>query len=269
MAARSARGSLPQKLQRMETRIPAIHCYCDRWCERCAFTARCVVFAASSELTPEEDDPDNEAFWERLSGQFTETLNLLRSVPDSEGLRLEEPDADADARSRQARAALEAAVAAHPLTICCAEYAAAVDAVLTASAIWREKGTALAEEVRLGIRTQGSSLQEIELAEDCHQVIRWYQHFIGMKFRRALSGQIGDGDAPGDPECDASGSAKVALLGVERSRLAFTSLFRVIPDEDRLLPLLALLERIDALGRRQFPGAEQFVRPGFDDGGSY
>ncbi|GAA4318374.1 hypothetical protein [Flaviaesturariibacter amylovorans] len=249
----------------MEARIPAIHSYCDRWCERCAFTARCAVFSATADLSPEEEDPEHEAFWERLSGQFAETLRLLEADAESHGLTLGEPGPEEEVRYRQAHAAREAAVAAHPLSICCAEYAATVDAVLSDSPIWREKGSALAEEVRLGIRTPGSSYQEIELAEDCHQVIRWYQHFIGIKFRRALNGQIGDGDAPDDPDCDASGSAKVALLGVERSRLAFTSLFRLIPDEDRLLPLLALLERIEALGRKQFPAAHRFVRPGFDE----
>ena len=25
--------------------IPGIYNYCDRWCERCAFTARCMNFA--------------------------------------------------------------------------------------------------------------------------------------------------------------------------------------------------------------------------------
>lgn len=29
--------------------IPGIYNYCDRWCERCAFTSRCLTYAALQE----------------------------------------------------------------------------------------------------------------------------------------------------------------------------------------------------------------------------
>ena len=34
--------------------IPGIYNYCDRWCERCPFTSRCMVYAMGEE---DRDDP--------------------------------------------------------------------------------------------------------------------------------------------------------------------------------------------------------------------
>jgi len=58
--------------------IPGIYNYCDRWCERCAFTSRCLTFKQSKEKfgDPDTSDINNAAFWEKLS-QKEETLSIL------------------------------------------------------------------------------------------------------------------------------------------------------------------------------------------------
>jgi hypothetical protein len=38
-----------------EDRIDFISAYCDRWCERCAFTERCSVFAVKVAESPSAD----------------------------------------------------------------------------------------------------------------------------------------------------------------------------------------------------------------------
>ena len=38
-----------KKLLKDERLIPGIYNYCDRWCERCSFTSRCLNFASSEE----------------------------------------------------------------------------------------------------------------------------------------------------------------------------------------------------------------------------
>ena len=66
-------------------------------------------------------------------------------------------------------------------------------------------------------------------------------------------------------QTDYNGSAKIALDAVNRSREAWTQLFTLIPDEDKVLPVLALLLKIDKALREKFSNAMQFLRPGFDD----
>ena len=64
---------------------------------------------------------------------------------------------------------------------------------------------------------------------------------------------------------DANGSAKVALIGLDRSITAWAYILKIIPDEqDSLLPILALLSKIRRKTEEIFPNARDFKRPGFD-----
>ncbi len=58
-----------KKLAENKDLISGIYNYCDRWCERCAFTSRCMNFAMSRKYTddPEASDITNEKFWQNLS----------------------------------------------------------------------------------------------------------------------------------------------------------------------------------------------------------
>ena len=64
--------------------------------------------------------------------------------------------------------------------------------------------------------------------------------------------------------CD--GSAKVALIGIDRSISAWNILLPCFSDQERqILDLIALLENIRKRVEIQFPGARDFIRPGFDE----
>ena len=46
-------------------RIPLIHNYCDKWCERCTMTSRCAVYEIEreeGEIPPLHNDEDNEEY---------------------------------------------------------------------------------------------------------------------------------------------------------------------------------------------------------------
>ncbi len=65
---------------------------------------------------------------------------------------------------------------------------------------------------------------------------------------------------------DSDGSAKVALIAMDRSIAAWGELHRHFPDaEDDILDLLAHLDRLRRHAEQEFPAARAFVRPGFDD----
>ena len=75
--------------------IQSIYNYCDRWCERCPFTSRCLNFAMDSEEFGDQEahDINNEAFWQRLTETFQMTLELLHEAAEEEGIDLESIDA--------------------------------------------------------------------------------------------------------------------------------------------------------------------------------
>jgi hypothetical protein len=74
---------------------------------------------------------------------------------------------------------------------------------------------------------------------DATEVIRWYQHQIAVKLMRALSRDELEEElaAEGFPK-DSDGSAKVSLLGMDRSLAAWAILREHFPDQgDAILDL--------------------------------
>jgi hypothetical protein len=88
---------------------------------------------------------------------------------------------------------------------------------------------------------------------------------IYIKLCRAATGMI-RGELEGnefDPQ-DANGSAKVALLGIERSLAAWATLRRRFPDHEDIILALGTLKRLLRQVEAAFPNARAFRRPGFD-----
>ena len=83
--------------------IDSIFNYCDRWCERCPFTARCRNFAMAAEAFPEDQSHDvtSEEFWEAFRGAFARTMEMLREAADEFGVDLEAIDYEEVSRRRE------------------------------------------------------------------------------------------------------------------------------------------------------------------------
>jgi hypothetical protein len=103
--------------------------------------------------------------------------------------------------------------------------------------------------------------------QDAVEVIGWYQHQIYIKLCRALD-SVGKefNDIAGEFPGDADGSAKVALIAIDRSISAWGVLLKLCPDRKTdILQLVRLLESLRNRVESEFPHARDFVRPGFDD----
>ena len=62
--------------------ITGIYNYCDRWCERCPFTSRCMNFTMTEKQfsDPESRDIQNKAFWNKLGEVFQTTLEMVKEM---------------------------------------------------------------------------------------------------------------------------------------------------------------------------------------------
>src|SRR6185436_15137763 len=69
--------------------IDGIYNYCDRWCERCTFTSRCRNFEGIRKLSPEEQDIENKAFWDRIGKNFETAAKLLHKAATKFGIDLD------------------------------------------------------------------------------------------------------------------------------------------------------------------------------------
>lgn len=231
--------------------IDFISAYCDSWCERCAFTERCSHFAVKSALAM--CDGDQEAAFELAIGpprvpggrpQKTFGERMAEALGDFEPSQ-KELDAigrEMDERRQRvkgfkvAEASLDYAVASHR---------------------W------LAEHDHDGKHADSAIREAIE-------TIGWDSHLIHVKIMRALDGR--DEYPRGEPfgknavQSDWNGSAKVALLSIERSERAWRTIAAAISDR----PSAVLAETLAGLRlemTREFPKAMAFRRPGFDEAG--
>ena len=67
-------------------------------------------------------------------------------------------------------------------------------------------------------------------------------------------------------ENDADGSAKIALIGIDRSSSAWRILQSSLPEKaESTVQMLLELERFRRATEQNFPNAREFIRPGFDE----
>jgi hypothetical protein len=239
--------------------ISGIHNYCDRWCERCTFSARCLVYL--SEQQDDEDDPasrdiNNVEFWERLSNVFQETQKMITDWAEEAGVDLTAVAHSATDRDREAR---REDASNHPL-------AKAAEAYALASHEWfkrTEIETVNASRPDSSAEPTEEGQQELEATE----IIRWYQFFIAVKIIRGLRSRVDEMEWKEDDHAkDSDGSIKVALIAIDRSIVAWKLMAEVRTDESQSIRSFMLeLEKLRSSTEEMFPLARDFMRPGFDE----
>jgi hypothetical protein len=247
--------------------IPLIHNYCDRWCERCSFTARCAVFESESNAKPEELDIKNKAFWERLSANFGKARGVLEQAAEKLGVDLDAIHADIEDVERKTEQS-RVDSGNHAIIRLTKEYSDFGHNWLKTQPGMLDKLEKLKENLTLGVESQQDARIQTVTIKDSLAVIQWYLTFLEPKLMRALMGKADDGILAEDDDFpkDSDGSAKIAIIGIERSMQAWARIFDLLPEqEDHFLKALSLLEKIKTLTMREFPNAMSFVRPGFDE----
>lgn len=232
-----------------ENYISGIHNYCDRWCERCTLTARCRVAEAESETTDEERDINNDAFWRRIAANFAEASMMLKEMA-------EERDIDLKAINREEfaehRAREKQIIRNEDLTKLAEKY-------------WKETHKTLDAKDDWLIF---SPLDEEAQAETL-SIIYWYQFFISAKIQRGFHGILDfdgniDEEELNDSQSDSNGSIKIALIAIDRSIMAWTSLM-TNEISAQIVPHISLLKSIRQKTEQKFPLTRDFIRPGFDE----
>lgn len=246
--------------------IDGIYNYCDRWCERCPMTARCRVFAEERRdlANPAARDPDNEVFWQRIGEAYARAMTMLEAFAKERGIVLDEAELrEISRRTERNRQRAER----HPLVQTATAYAMQVqDWIKERGPLFEQKRDDLVQQVFLGLEGINPEAEALRLG-DAFEVVRWYQFQPAVKLTRALTKEPSDRPTiAAAQQRDIDGSAKVALIGVDRSLAAWSILRDAFPDDDDTpLDLMLQLHRLREGIEREFPNAPDFVRPGFDE----
>ena len=255
---------MAQRRRREDRYVRGIFNYCDRWCEHCPATARCRVFDGVKDHTECGEVWDGE-FWGKFRPVFERTMAML--YESAGGAAAQEPPSVPWSESNDEEDDLlqDEAARAHPCSVAARAYAEeALRWLKEASAECAVKDAELSAQPstdRAGDDPEANATA-IRAVLD---IIQWHQDQISVKLLRALSHpEMGDPDGPCPKDSD--GSAKVALIGVERSIAACGELLEYIPHhEQELLSLLSQLYRLRQGIESTFPRARAFVRPWFDE----
>jgi len=254
--------------------IPGIYNYCDRWCERCSRTSRCLLFQTekkrerSGEPSSGTGECDDD-FWEAIRESFSLARQMLEEFAEEEGIDLDEAMEDEEVRAAVERSdRRQEAARLHPCFAAAEKYYGLVNGWFSeAEDLWNEKLEELLSSARLELPGRDPEKEARELS-DLAEVIRWYQYFISAKVLRALSGKAEEaaGEWDEDWPSDADGSAKIALIAIDRSIGAWNALLSGFPEsQDDILEILVLLDRLRRNLEAVMPRARSFIRPGFDE----
>ena len=212
--------------------IPGMHKYCDQWCTYCHMTARCVVQRC---LRAWQERHGTDRF-----SAFADVIAFTREVAAAEGEQTPELDAllSPDPAVRASVPALN-----DPLERLACAYASETTSFLLSSG-WMPP----VESPR-----QPSPID----------VVAWYHVFTATRVTRALTSGAQAARGQANRLTDANGTAKVALIGIDRSRTALRRLGAQY-DPAEVGRLLEMLDRLASGLEARFPAARDFMRPGLD-----
>jgi hypothetical protein len=219
--------------------IVGIFNYCDRWCATCAFTSHCRLFADGARLDAAHD-PAMRA--------VVEAAPLPQDIPPPPPQWLSEliEKAEEDAGKMSAE-----------------ELKALTPRLPPQHVEMNERAMAYFAWVHDLLQQQPERHRVAN--SDPLAVVDWFSSFIPPKIYRALTGLAEfDGDREFQP--DHEGSAKIALIGIDRSLEAWRALvqsgrFDAQTVAHCMTELTWLREQLD----QAVPLARAFVRPGFDE----
>jgi hypothetical protein len=267
MPAKRSQSAMPPPVPADERFIPGINYYCDRWCERCVFSHRCLKFVVTEELCGREAAARNgqtQTVFDALSRAFEEARQELQKVATKGG--------EADEDVLRASIAVEKRLQRRAFRNGARETKAALTyAHMTDEWFNNELKVPLRhvrdmeKRVRQGTLSVARAKGDLVRLNDCVEVIRWYQHLIYIKLCRAFSSRVEE-EGRQERQRDSDGSAKVALLALDASLEAWTVLREMFPEKtDSVLEVLVHLDRLRRAVQGKFPRARRFKRPGFDD----
>ncbi|WP_167611059.1 hypothetical protein [Maribellus sediminis] len=234
--------------------VPGIYNYCDRWCERCTMTQKCLTYLHEQEMKEgsngQSADEDNESFWEHIRLAWEVAMEMIEEDAEKMGVDL------SDVADFELPEHIEA-----PLEVQAKTYGEKMHDFLEQN---REFMAEKAEQLVM-INDEASIIKY----KDALEVIQWYYFFIGAKVHRAhldLEERRNDPEDEYNVYSDNLGSAKIAIIAIQRSMDALSVFYNDFKEkEDDILKFLVELSSIKKQLLQTFPGVMDFKRPGFDD----
>lgn len=263
----------------MHENISGIYNYCDRWCEKCAYTTRCLLFKQEAEreikhILQDEDKNDPDILAKDLAEDFKEAFDHIKKFMDEEDEEYEEfrkedfrPDEDDDSDVHNEGFLEED-----------------IDDDERPSTYLRNTENALILHSQKMYKDFYKSYDQISSAittntpEDCSlnnlrnslDILGWYTPQIHVKIKMSYwnKHQLSRATDPEMAEIDRemlNVSSRIAFVGIENCITALKDLQQKnIEPLITIASLLTTTKQIQGLFEEEFPDASGYKRPYFD-----
>lgn len=252
----------------MDQFVSGIYNYCDRWCERCAFTEKCYLYHEEQSFMEREvlagNDPNSmESAIRSIEDSFGKAMQMLAQMAEERGVDLNElPPAEPRGNYRE-----------HPLFIQAMDWGKRLEALVD-----RMHSELEDVAVKVGLqfaREHADCQEESDLAlagreadqtiarfKDAFELLARYRFLVPAKVGRATSALV---EKERDLR-DANGTARLLQICLERiiSSLWIAGEFHR-PWLEGSLSVAAGAEALRRALDSALPGHRTFVRPGLDE----
>jgi len=249
--------------------IPGIFNYCDRWCERCPFRSNCTLFESERQFKRELRNGGEAALWGEFMNMLEESERMFQDAADKGGTSQEALDHVKTEFTERTQKERRSRLKGEDSLRLAKKYAKMVNRYFRHNrASFYQKLEEWFTAILLCVPERDPAKEASEM-QDAFEVIRWYQDLISIKLSRALSNRdhTYSDEKPGEPTpIDCAGTAKVALIAMDRSIDAWITYRGIFPENgDQIIDLLAQLAKLTRRTEALLPRARAFKRPGFDD----
>jgi predicted transglutaminase-like cysteine proteinase len=230
-------------------------------------TSRCAIFIPGKKGSFEETSNDkNKSVWKSVDDNLTKATELIKKEIERRGIVITAEDIEKAAKEQEKKTTF---IDNHELNHLSTKYWKTARPVLQ-SIDMADFASRSIQEVELGIKSTEEQQKQLNKIERNLEVLHFYLFFINVKCNRAISGLLDEDEWEEDEDThipnDTLGSAKIALLTTRSSIAAWVLVMEHnIFTQDEILPVLAILQKIETLIINYFPKVEVYKRPGFDD----
>lgn len=246
--------------------IPGIYNYCDRWCEKCDQQLHCVSYVMGRKIEEkggfkfnQEISLEGNTIWKRLKQVFDSTYQVLKEVAEERGIKLE----DIYAAENIDREFWGEAIDNRDRVDTCNTAVEQSD-IIRICLIYEDLADKGLERIFEYLDKKPHRVPTPAL-DEALEVVNWYLDLIQAKMRRALYGYFSFELFDQGEREDYNGSAKVALIAIDRSLKSWQKIKTSCPEfKETIDHLKVVLAELRKEIQKLFPEARDFQRPGFE-----
>lgn len=262
------------ELNFMHENISGIYNYCDRWCEKCTYTNRCLLFKQEAEIEIKQilKDEDSPSVWMKdAADNFHEAFDQVNKFMDEEDEEYEEfgkddfEDED-DSDSFERNFLKEEIDDDRPSTFL---KGADSSLILLSEKLFKDFFDYY-ELLKLKMPDELDEKNSKSILQQNIDTLGWYTPQIHIKIRMSYwnKHKLSKSKDPEFAEIDEemlNVSSRIAFIGIEKCITALNFLYQQMPElQSETKSLLNSVFQIRNIFIEEFPASQTYKRPYFD-----